>query len=225
MFLKDVIDFREILSKIKKFAEFSGLNLNKNKSFVMMLSDSTKKNHLKFGIRFVNQIKVLGINFSNETKASENAANFDNKIEQLKRICSLWAKRKLSILGKITILKSFGLSLFVYIMQSVGIPEEKLNEINTICFRFIWNTNSVNKKTREKVKRKIICSKKEWGGLKMFNIIDSQNFFFISHGLKDSGVIQRKHGKKYQKLFFTKLVEVRRLHPPYLQKNIRDCIF
>ena len=180
MFLKDVIDFREILSKIKKFAEFSGLNLNKNKSFVMMLSDSTKKNHLKFGIRFVNQIKVLGINFSNETKASENAANFDNKIEQLKRICSLWAKRKLSILGKITILKSFGLSLFVYIMQSVGIPEEKLNEINTICFRFIWNTNSVNKKTHEKVKRKIICSKKEWGGLKMFNIIDSQNSFYFS---------------------------------------------
>ena len=180
LFLKDIIDFREVLSKIKNFAEFSGLNLNKNKSFIMMISNKTKNNHIKFGIRFVNQIKILGVIFSNEKKASENEDNYVHKIDQLKRICSLWAKRKLSILGKITILKSFGLSLFVYIMQSVGIPEEKLNEINTICFRFIWNTHSIDKKANEKVKRKIICSQKEGGGLKMFNIVDSQKSFYFS---------------------------------------------
>ena len=105
--------------------------------------------------------------------------NIDPKIEQLKRLCSLWSKRHLSILGKITILKSFGLSLFIYIMQSIGICEEKLIEINKICFRFIWKRNFDEKKAHERVKRNTLCNDVDQGGLKMFYMIDIQNSFFL----------------------------------------------
>ena len=108
-----------------------------------MLADSSKNNTVKYGIRFVNRIKILGIYFSNEMKVSQIPENFEPKIDQLKRICSLWSKRNLSILGKITILKSFGLSLFIYTMQSIGISDEKLQEINTIFFRFIWKKDTM----------------------------------------------------------------------------------
>ena len=147
LFLRDMIDFREVLSKIRLFASFTGLNMNKSKSFAMHLSDPSRKGIISCGIKFVNSLKILGVTFSNEKKSQEIKANIDPKIEQLNRLCSLWSKRHLSILGKITILKSFGLSLFIYTMQSIGICEEKLLEINKICFRFIWKRNFDKKKS------------------------------------------------------------------------------
>ena len=122
-FLKDLIDYREVLSRIKLFSNFSGLCLNKNKSSAMYFGDSTQKNQFKYGIRLVNSVKILGVTFSNETAASDNDINFQPKIEQLERICSLWEKRYLTIIGKITVLKSFGLPIFVYLMQSIGIND------------------------------------------------------------------------------------------------------
>ena len=40
LFLKDMIDFREVLSRIKLFSKFSGLNLNKHKSAAMKIGDT-----------------------------------------------------------------------------------------------------------------------------------------------------------------------------------------
>ncbi len=185
LFLRDIVDFREVLSKIKSFTEFSGLDLNKSKSFAMFVckpenTSLGKRN----GIRFINRIKILGITFSNEDKVTSIAENVDPKIDKLRRLCSLWSKRHLSIIGKITILKSFGLSLFVHIMQSIGICEQKLKEIQTICFRFIWKRDFNDKRAYERVKRKIVCLESENGGLKMFNIIDIQKSFYLNWALK-----------------------------------------
>ena len=92
---------------------------------------------MKFGIRFVNRINILGIFFSNELRSDEISDTVDKKIEQLRKLCALWSRRNIGMLGKITLLKTFGLSLFNYIMQSVGIAEKKLKEINSIMFSFI----------------------------------------------------------------------------------------
>ena len=64
-------------------------------------------------------------------------------------------------------------------MQSIGICQDKLNEINRVCFRFIWKRNYDDKKPFERVKRKIICLDKEHGGLNMFNIIALQQSFYL----------------------------------------------
>ena len=179
LFLRDMIDFREVLSKIKLFATFSGLYLNSSKSIAMMISDKSQKNTISHGIRFVNNLKILGIFFSNELKVSQISENIDPKIEKLKRICTLWSRRNLSIMGKITILKAFGISLFIYILQSIGISDKKLQEINTICFRFIWKKNYDGKRANERVKRKIVCASREYGGLKMLDIRDLQTSFLL----------------------------------------------
>ena len=136
------------------------------------------------GISFVNKLKILGINFSNEYKATDITGNIEPSIEKLKRVCSLWSKRHLSLIGKITILKSFGLSLFINLMQSIGICEQKLIEIQSICFRFIWKRDYNDKRAHERVKRKIICLEKENGGLDMFNILNFQKSFYLSWALK-----------------------------------------
>ena len=89
----------------------------------MFVGDPTQKNKIKFGIKIVSCIKILGITFSNEKAAKDIEMNVEPKIEQLERICSLWERRNLTLIGKITVLKSFGLSLFTYLMQSIGLDE------------------------------------------------------------------------------------------------------
>ena len=71
LFLRDIIDFREVLSKIKSFTDFSGLDLNKSKSLAMFINKpENERIEKRSGIRFVNRIKILGIFFSNEKKSN-----------------------------------------------------------------------------------------------------------------------------------------------------------
>ena len=88
-----MIDYREVLSRIKAFTSFSGLNLNKSKSTAMLIGNTGFKNQIRIGIKFKNSLKILGVIFSNECAANENPENYDNKILQLERLCSLWGKR------------------------------------------------------------------------------------------------------------------------------------
>ena len=180
-FLRDNIDYREVLSKIKSFSQCTGLNLNKNKSFAMVMSDISFKNTIKFGIKFVNKINILGIYFSNECRSDEILETVDKKITQLIKVCAMWSKRNIGIIGKITLLKTFGLSLFNYIMQSIGISEKKLKEINSIMFSFIWK-NDNNKKSIEKVKREVLCMDYANGGLKMFDMLNVQDSYLLNWG-------------------------------------------
>ena len=43
LFLRDMMDFREVLSRIKLFSRFSGLFLNKQKSAAMKIGNTTYK--------------------------------------------------------------------------------------------------------------------------------------------------------------------------------------
>ena len=179
LFLSDLIDYREILSKIKEFSEATGLKLNKMKSNAMFISDTKQNNTIKNGIKFVNRMKILGIIFSNECSSQDIKENYTEKIDKLERMCTIWSKRKLTIIGKIAVIKSFGISLFIHTMQSIGISRYYLDIINKIIFRFIWKKHLSNNKPIERVKRNTICSQKQFGGLNMIDIYTMQNSFLL----------------------------------------------
>ena len=63
LFLRDLIDYREVLSRIKQFSKFSGLFLNKQKSVAMLIGNTDFKNRVRYGIKFQNRLKILGIIF------------------------------------------------------------------------------------------------------------------------------------------------------------------
>ena len=158
LLLKDIIDFREILSKIKLFSEFSGLRINITKSHAMKLGGDSWIGRFIYGIEFVEKLKILGIVFSATEEARLIPENIDGKIDSLKRVCSLWSRRILTLQGKVLILKVYGLSMFVNIIQSIGIIDENICKINNIFFRFIWSKNPSDIKVIERVKRSFLCS-------------------------------------------------------------------
>ena len=89
LLLKDLIDFREVLSRIKLFSLFSGLELNIRKTFALKLGGDSWVGHFEHGIQFVDTIKILGIYFSSTRDARLIPENIVGKIKSLERICAL----------------------------------------------------------------------------------------------------------------------------------------
>ena len=112
------------------------------------------------------ECKILGIYFSNEKPPENIEKNWQKRIETLESITKRWSNRDILIFGKIQILKTFGLSLFLFVMRSIGLTPTVLTKINTIFFRFIWKKKFSNTRAFEKVKRIVIQGPIETGGTK-----------------------------------------------------------
>ena len=70
---------------------------------------------------------------------------FSEKIEKIKKILGSWSTRKLTLLGKIAVLKSLAVSQIV--LSSLAIPRGVMNEVNSLLYNFLWDGKS------DKIKR------------------------------------------------------------------------
>jgi hypothetical protein len=72
------------------------------------------------------------------------------------------------MLGKVLIIKALIIPILTFIVSSCVIPEKYKKEIESKCFKFIWNGKP------DKVKRNTLIGDFEKGGLK---IIDIESYF------------------------------------------------
>ena len=78
--------------------------------------------------------KALGVWFStNPEEVLE--ANYADKLAKVFNSLGCWELRRLSLLGKITVLKSLIVSELVYILSPLPTNQRVLVEINTLCFQ------------------------------------------------------------------------------------------
>ena len=68
---------------------------------------------------------------------------------------------KLTLLGKINIAKSLGLSKLIFIASVLPVPEKFCDQVNKITFNFIWDNKIA------KIKRNTIIGVRENGDLNM----------------------------------------------------------
>ena len=177
MFLRDINDLDSVLFILEQFKLISGLAVNKTKSEAMWLGPQMNENNNKHELRWVQKIKILGIYFSNSRPASLLEENWNDRIKCIKQVIQTWEKRNLSIFGKICIIKTFLLSQFVYVMKAITLHEKVLTEINTILYRFLWRKTNCNRRAFEKVKRCVMTSSPEKGGLNMIDLKLMQSSF------------------------------------------------
>ena len=55
-------------------------------------------------------------------------------------------------------------------MQALVVPDSVLTQVNRLLFRFLWRKKDCNRKAFEKVKRDVVCSDLENGGLGMIDL-------------------------------------------------------
>ena len=89
------------------------------------------------------------------------------RIENIENIVKSWNKRKITVIGRVTIVKSLMISQIVHLLMVVTVPEWVKTEINTLIFKFYWGGY---KEGIEKVKRKILIQDISEGGIKMIDI-------------------------------------------------------
>jgi len=90
--------------------------------------------------------------------------NYNEKLEKVKEILRCLKYRRLTMLAKITIIKSLVISQLVYLLSPLCSNYNVLNEINDLLYTFLWNGKG------NKIKRKIMINDFGVGGLKMIDI-------------------------------------------------------
>jgi hypothetical protein len=179
-FLKDENSLKEVLSTLEKFKILSGLKLNISKSEAMWIGKDKDSKEKPLGLKWVKGVKALGIYFTYNEKEMEEK-NFTEKLNELKRLLALWGQRDLSVIGRITVLKSLAFSKVIYQCNNLAVSKEFLKQLNRVAFQFIWNYKP------EKVKRTVVIADYDKGGLKMLDVecfVDAQKVMWVKRLLK-----------------------------------------
>ena len=109
------------------------------------------------------KVKALGVWQATDPTETMNA-NYGEKLLKIQNTLSCWEKRRLSLLGKITVLKSLVASQLVYILSPLPTNQQVIKAINKLFYNFLWNGKG------NKIKRDIIINNYDNGGLKMLDI-------------------------------------------------------
>ena len=168
VFVRDKESVLELLDFLREFSSLSGLEINTSKTEAMWLGQWKNNQDTPFGFKWPKEpILSLGVFFShNQTDADE--FNFGAKIRDLEKSLQTWKRRKLTLYGKINIVKTLGLSKLIFNASVLYIPHHYIEQINKITFNFIWDGKPA------KIKRKTLIGEKKNGGLKMcdFSIME-----------------------------------------------------
>ena len=107
----------------------------------------------------------MGINFSNSKSVSEiMKVNYEAKITKAKSWVKIWNRRDLTLLGKVTIIKSLIYSQFSYLALPMIKPSSQLiKNVDTLTFNFLWGGK------RDKIKREVVKRPISEGGLALFD--------------------------------------------------------
>ena len=142
--------FSRTLYLFEAFGSMSGLKVNYNKTESLWISSIKNSNSILFSNEQITWAKgkvyALGVWFST---LEENTfyINFSEKIERIKNILNSWSARRLTLLGKITIIKSLAVSQIVHVLSSLPTHQGARKEINTLLYDILWNSKG------DKIKR------------------------------------------------------------------------
>ena len=96
--------------------------------------------------------------------------NLETALQKVDQQFKKWTRRQLSTLGKILIVKVFGISMLTYLMQTIVLNETHYKKINHVLFKFIWNRHYLAAKAPERISREIVSKPVRAGGLGLIDI-------------------------------------------------------
>ena len=156
------------LNMLDDFSRISGLRLNDKKTEALRIGSSIGNEKIILPGKDFKwpkyKVKTLGLWLSVKPELSA-LLNYNEKIEKIRKILSCWKYRRLSLLGRITVLKSLVSSQLVYLLSCLPSNYSVINEINTLFYQFLCNGKG------DKIKRKIMINDCCEGGLKMIDLI------------------------------------------------------
>ena len=128
----------------------------------MWLGKWKSRENTPFNVKWPkDSVFALGIHFSNSEKVSDKL-NFYEKLDVLEKTLNNWKRRKLTLLGKVNIVKSVGLSKLIYNASVLPVPKNFCDQVNKTTFYFIWD-NKIAKIKKAKIKKTTIIGERKKG--------------------------------------------------------------
>ena len=90
--------------------------------------------------------------------------NFREKVGKTRNVLSCWKYRRLTLLGKILVIKSLAASQLTYILAPLVTNHKIISEINDIFYSFLWNNKG------DKIKGSVMINDYDKRSLKMVDI-------------------------------------------------------
>ena len=152
-------NLKGIFKQYGRLTNVSGLKLNADKTEIITSAslENYEVNYQSesYKISPKEHIKINGIIMGYDTELTRKL-NIDKMYTAMDRQLRLWSNRGLTILGKIQIYKTFGLSQLLYIgsVLTINIREEK--KLDELIYRFIWNRDILTNKAPDRLKRSIL---------------------------------------------------------------------
>ena len=145
-----------IFSHYEKMTASSGLKLNADKTELIQKGGRDIYNITYYGsnnlITPSEIIKINGLQLSYDSERA-NDINLHKVYSSIEAQFKLWKNMYLSIMGKIIIFKTFGLSQILFIATTTLIPLKMEKKLNELIYKFIWNSNMDGKKAPDRIKR------------------------------------------------------------------------
>ena len=133
---------RKSFTVFEEFYLCSGLKLNIDKTFAVWLGSMKLSNETlchDFNLKWAKSFTLLGVDF-NVDKDKMVAENYNSKLNTIEKIIHCYKKRKLSLIGKVTVLKTLIVPKLVHIMQVLPSPTSEFLKRMEIIFKlFLWD--------------------------------------------------------------------------------------
>jgi len=181
MTLNEIGCKQAIFDEYERFSKVSGLMLNAEKTEIynfkgqfrnnidLLVADSIKYYGKEYLIKPVKEIRVNGVILC-KNRHDMKRANCVNLIERMERHFKQWSKRNLTLLGRIQIFKTFGLSQYLYHLAVLEPTPEDWKNIKSKVAKFLWNKHYSNNRAPARIKKEVLLLPIDQGGFGMIEI-------------------------------------------------------
>ena len=190
----NVTNLQKIFSHYQDMTDMSGLKLNADKTELIRWASNDNSYEIKykdqtFTLAPCNDMKVNGL-YVSFNLAEVNKKNFEKVYESMEKQLLSWSNRYLSLLAKILIFKTFGLSQILFIGTTTTFTKAQESQLNNLIYKFIWNRDMSKAKAPDRIKRNILHNKVKELGFGMIDyrdVVDSIRIRTVLRLIHDKG--------------------------------------
>ena len=184
-----------VMKVYEEFTLCSGLELNADKTEIFKISNHYTQQRFQFryqGTQTIvetrDTVKINGILFGKNSEDTLNS-NFKHVMDKIKQQHESWARRNLTLLGKILIHKTFGISQLIYASRVMNWTPDQHKQLRNLFYKFIWNSNYERNKAPDRINRQKMLTPTTHGG---FGMVDHEE---IITAMNCKQIIQNLGGK------------------------------
>ena len=158
----------QLMLILRKFYNLSGLKVNEDKTkalWVGAMCKSEKRMCKEYNLDWdQTPLTILGVTFTAEVFDIWDY-NIEDILHKVNSLINIWSKRKLTLPGKITVIKSLILSKFTHLFLALpNPPGDFLKILERKMYKFFWSNGT------DRISRKNIIKNIHAGGLRMVNV-------------------------------------------------------